>query len=440
MLTEKEAKTICQKVLGFVRADDTIVSLTSEDVSHLRFAANTFTTSGRSDNTTAQITVWIGKKRGEVSTNEMDDASLQAAAEQAEQLARIAPADREYLPTLGPQSYQPANGYVEATADISATARAKSISDVIAACEKSGLVGAGFHEARASWTATATKNGNFDYQRSSLVGMSVTARTPDGTGSGYFYRNHFDAAKLDSARIAREAMRKALNSRNARSLNPGVYPVILEPQAVADLLYTLAFTFDARRADEGRSALSAPGGKTRLGEKIFDEKINLYSDPWNLELPGSHSTREGIPARKIYLIQNGVVENLIYSRYWAQQKGKQPTPGPVNSILESSAPPATLEEMIQAADHALLVTRFWYIRSIDPKTAAFTGLTRDGLWYIENGKISYPVRNFRFNQSVLQMLSSGNVEKIGLPERVERFLMPALFLRQFRFTSQSDAV
>ena len=440
MLAEKEAKSICQKLLRFVQADDAIVSVRSETVSHLRFAANTFTTSGRSDDTTVRVTVWIGKKRGETSTNEMDDASLQAAAQQAGQLARIAPADREYLPTLGPQSYQPAIGYVEGTADLSATARAKSISDVIATCEKSALVGAGFHEARTIATATATKNGNFDYQRSSLVGLSVTARTQDGAGSGYFYRNHFDPAKLDSTRIAREAIQKALSSRNARPLNPGIYPVILEPQAVADILFSPAFAFDARRADEGRSAFSAPGGKTRLGEKIFDENINLYSDPWNPELPGSHSTREGIPARKMYLIRNGVVENLIYSRYWAQQKGKQPTPGPVNSILESTVRPATLEEMIQAADRALLVTRFWYIRSTDPKTAAFTGLTRDGLWYIENGKISYPVRNFRFNQSVLQMLSSGKVEKIGVPERVERSLMPALLLKQFHFTSQSDAV
>ena len=159
-------------------------------------------------------------------------------------------------------------------------------------------------------------------------------------------------AKLDTLRIAREAIRKALESRNPHTLEPGLYPVILEPQAVADLLSFFPYSFDARSADEGRSPFSAPGGKTRLGEKIFDERINLYSDPWHPELPGSQSAQDGISAQKIHLVRNGVLENLVYSRFWAQRKEKQPTPGPVNSILESSTPSSSLEEMIKAADRA----------------------------------------------------------------------------------------
>src|SRR6185503_2924546 len=236
--------------------------------------------------------------------------------------------------------------------------------------------------------------------------------------SGYFLRNHFDVAKLDTARIANEAIRKALDAKNPRVLEPGVYPAILEPQAVADLVGQLAFSFDARSAEEGRSPFSAPGGKTKVGEKIFDERINVYSDPWHPELPGSKSAQGGLPAQKIYLVRNGVLENLIYSRFWAKQKDKQPTPGPVNSIIESSTRPISMDEMISATDRGLLIGRFWYIRGVDPRTALQTGLTRDGVWYVEKGKIQYPVSNFRFNQSLMQLLAPGNVEMIGAAERV----------------------
>src|SRR5262249_24568845 len=155
--------------------------------------------------------------------------------------------------------------------------------------------------------------------------------TPDGSGSGYFMRNHFDIARLDTGRIAREAIRKALESRDPRPLDPGSYTVILEAQAAADLLSGFAFSFDARSADEGRSPFSAPGGSTKVGQKLFDERINVYSDPWHLELPDAPATNGGIPAEKLYLVRYGVLERLSYSRFWAQQKQKEPTPGPVNS-------------------------------------------------------------------------------------------------------------
>jgi predicted Zn-dependent protease len=451
LLSEKEARSICNKLLGYVKADDATVTITNEIYSNQRFAANSFTSNGRSEHTAVSVTVWINKKRGAVSTNEIDDASLRAAVEEAESLARISPVDREYLPTLGPQTYKPTSGYAEATANISVADRARQINDAITECEKAGVIGAGFHQARASANASATKNGNFNYERASFANLGITTRMPDGSSSGFFLRSHFDVSRLDAARIAREAIRRALESRNARTIEPGVYSVILESQAVADLLAPrlLRFrAFDARNAEEGRSFLSAPSGKTRLGERIFDERINIYSDPWHPELPGSQATLEGGPAQKMHLVRNGVLENLAYSRYWAQQKGKGSTPDPVNLILESSVPPATVEEMIKTTPRGLLVSRFFYLRQTDTRTYSLTGLTRDGVWYIENGKLQYPVRNFRFNQSIIQMLAPGNVEMIGAPERVggsedqgrNDALLPALKLKAFNFTSQSEAV
>ncbi len=448
LLSEKEARELTEKVLSYVKADDATVSVGSENYSHLRFAANAFTTSGARENATVSITVWIDKKRGASSTNEIDDDSLKAAVAQAETLARISPVDREYLPTLGRQTYKPVNGYAESTSNISLQARARAINDVISSCEKARVVGAGFHQARGNANASATKNGNSFFSRSSLVSLSTTARTPDGGSSGYFLRNHFDAAKLDVKRVAREAIRKAVESRNPRTLEPGAYPAILEPQAVADLFSNFVFGFDARNADEGRSAFSAPGGKTKLGQQIFDERINIYSDPWNSELPGSAAAQGGIPAQKIYLVRKGVLENLIYSRFWAKQKDKEPTPGPVNNIMESSQPAISVEDMIKAMDRGFLLGRFWYIRGVDPRTALQTGLTRDGVWYIENGRVQYPVTNFRFNQSLIELLAPGNVDMIGAPERVgsaeaqggASALLPALKVKKFHFSSQSEAV
>ncbi len=446
LLTEQEVKTLTEKILSLTKADDASAAVGSNKQSHLRFAGNNVLTSGSREGRSANVTVWIGGKRGAASTNDLDDASIKTMVDRAVTIAQTAPIDREYVPTLGKQSYKPVNGYVEATANLSLADRARQIGAIIGECEKSGVIGAGFHNASSQAGGNATKNGNFEFERSTGVGLSVTARTPDGQSSGYFLRSHNDIAKLDTMRIARESIRKATEGRGARAIDPGVYTVILEPQAVADLIGGFGFGFNARTADEGRSPFSAPGGKTKLGEKVFDEKVTIYSDPWHPDLPGSQSAQGGIPAQRINMIKNGVLENLTYNRFWAKQKGKEPTPGPVNTIFEPSGPTSSLEEMIKSTERGIIVSRFWYIRQTDPRTASSTGLTRDGVWWIENGKIAYPLKNFRFNQSTTKMLGPGNILAVGKPERVGSSeggggsLLPALKLKEFNFTSQSEAV
>lgn len=446
LLTEQEVKKITGQILSMVKADDASAGVGSNKQSHLRFAANNVLTSGTREGRSANVTVWIDGKRGSASTSDLDETSLKEMVEQAEMIARNAPADREYVPTLSKQNYKPSSGYVEATANLSLTDRAKQIGAILSELEKNNVIGAGFHSATSQSGGAATKNGNFEFERTTGVGLSVTSRTPDGTSSGYFLRSHHDISKLDTLRIARESIRKAKEGVNARAIEPGVYTVILEPQAVADLLGGFAFGFNARNAEEGRSVYSARGGKTKLGEKLFDEKVTIYSDPWHPELPGSQSAQGGIPAQRIIMVNKGVLENLTYNRYWAKQKDTEPTPGPVNTILETSGTTTTLEDMIKSTDRGILVSRFWYIRSTDPRTASSTGLTRDGVWWVENGKIQYPLKNFRFNQSTVQMLGPGNVLMVGKPERVGSSeggggsLLPALKLKEFNFTSQSEAV
>lgn len=450
MLTEQDARRLAEKVLSFVTADDASVSVSSRIRSYLRFAANAPQTSGRAETVGADVTVWIGRQRGAASTSDLSDASLRAAVEEAERLARLSPIDREYLPTLGRQQYKPVAAYAQATENVSVVDRARSIEGVITAAERAAVISAGFHQANASTSATATKNGNFLYQQESLASLGMTARTREGGGSGFFLRSQVDARRLDVGRIAREAIRRATDSRNPRQLAPGVYPVILEAQAVADITSggEGGLRFDARATEEGRSPFSAAGGRTRVGERIFDERIAMLSDPWRAELPGSPGLNSGIPAERVAFVRNGVLETLAYGRFWAQEKKQQPTPGPVNRIIEATGTHASLDQMIRAMDRGLLVTRFWYIRVVDARTALLTGLTRDGLWWIEKGRMQYPVGNLRFNQSVIQMLAPGNVELIGASERVGpsesqgsgAILAPALKLKAFAFTSASDAV
>jgi predicted Zn-dependent protease len=443
MLTRDDALRICETVLAHAKAagaEDAAVSLRSAAESHARFADNRISTSGRSEDLDITATVWVGRRRGSITGNDSAADALKRMADEVVQIARVSPVHREYVPTLGPLEYPEARGFAAATADVDVSARAAALDAVLAACRSAKVIGAGFHNAQASAIAAATANGNRRYFRSSEAGLSVTARSADGTGSGYYSGDHFDLARLDTKNIAEQAVGKAVRSREPKAIEPGTYPVILEPQAVADLMGFLANSFDARTADEGRSAFSAKDGKTRLGEKLFNERISLYSDPMHADLPALPSTGEGIPAARLSLIKSGVLENLEYTRFWAQERRREPTVGPVNYIMESSQPAVSTDDMVKGMERGLLISRFWYVRLVDPRTLVLTGLTRDGLWWIDKGKISHPVRNLRFNQSVLAMLAPWNVEAIGAPRRLSPLMVPALKLSAFTFTSISDAI
>jgi predicted Zn-dependent protease len=443
MLDRDEALRICETVLARAKtsgAADAAVSLQSSIESHARFADNRITTSGRAEDLDITATVWVGRRRGAATGNDPGVEALARLADEAVEIARVSPVHREYVATLGPLEYPESRGFAAATADVDPATRAAALGVVLAACRTANVTGAGFHNARAFASAAATANGNRRYFQSSEAGLSVTARSEDGTGSGYFAGDHFDLARLDTKRIAEQAVGKAGRSRQPKPIEPAAYPVILEPQAVADLMGFLANSFDARTADEGRSVFSAKDGKTRAGEQLFSERINLYSDPMHAELPGAPSTDEGIPASRVSLVKAGVLETLRYTRFWAQERKQAPTPGPVNYILESTQPAVALDDMIKGMERGLLVSRFWYVRLVDPRTIALTGLTRDGLWWIDKGRVSHPVRNLRFNQSVLAMLAPWNVDAIDAPQRLSPFMVPALKLNAFSFTSVSDAI
>ncbi len=296
MLPRNDALRICETVLSLAKAagaEDATASVRSSMEAHVRFADNRVTTSGRSEDIDIGTTVWVDRRRGSASANDASPDALKRMADEAVAIARVSPVHREYVPTLGPLDYPESRGFSDATAELDLGARAAALERVLAACRAAQVTGAGFHTASASADADATAHGNRRFFRSSDASFSVTARSADGTGSGYVAGNHFDLRRLDVPAIAEQAIAKAVSSRQPRTIEPGVYPVILEPQAAADLIDYLTASFDARTAEEGRSAFSATEGKTRVGEALFDARINLYSDPMHRELPAAPSTCRG---------------------------------------------------------------------------------------------------------------------------------------------------
>lgn len=441
ILSEAQAKTILDKVIALSKADQISAQLSGGISGNVRFARNDISTSGIVDDTQLGVQVSFGKRVGTATINQFDDASLERVVRRAESLARLAPEDPEFMPVIGKQTYKPTQTYSEATAALTAEARAKIAEASIMPCRKKKLVAAGFLEDGHSFFAHANSNGNFGYQQSTFADYTCTVRTEDGRGSGWVGTNVKDVSKFDAGADVQIAMRKAAASVDAKALEPGKYTVILEPAAVAGLVSFMMNFFDARSADEGRSFLSKQGGGNKIGERIMDPRVNIYTDPSHPEVSVLPWDGEGLPRKKTPIIEGGKVANLDYSRYWAQKQGKPENASWGNIIMEGGT--KSTAELVAGTERGILVTRTWYIRMVDPQTVLLTGLTRDGTFYIENGQLQYPIKNFRFNESPVIMLN--NIEELGRSVRVKAdegssMLIPALKIRDFTFTSLSDAV
>ncbi|MES2645963.1 MAG: TldD/PmbA family protein [Bacteroidota bacterium] len=442
LLTKEAARALLTKVLSYSKADECEVNLDGSEGGNLRYARNSVSTSGGFSKNTLVVSSSFGKKSGVATINEFDDASLEKVVRRSEELAKLAPENPEYVSFLGPQQYAEAKTFTASTAAVSPKERTDAVAESLQIAKDKKQVAAGFLENSTGFAAMMNSHGLFAYDTTTNVAFNVTLRTEDGKGSGYASKGYNDFAKLDVKKATATAAFKAGASATAKAIEPGKYTVILEPAALSVLLENMIFSLDARSADEGRSFMSKAGGKTKLGEKLLDERVTIYSDPFDPELPGSTWAQDGRPHEKINWVDKGVIQNLYASRYWAQKTGIKPIPSPERIIMKGGT--ASLDDLIRGTDKGILVTRLWYIRSVDPQTLLYTGLTRDGTFYIENGKISFPVKNFRFNESPIIMLN--NIDEIGIPERCvsgesdRHYLLPPLRVRDFTFTSLSDAV
>ena len=459
-LTKDQAKALADRALSFAKADETRININSGWSGNTRFAGNEITTSGGTTNTSITVTSTIGKRRASASTNILDDESLRRTVDLAERLAKLSPEDPEAMPELGPQSYTPVAGYFDTTAGLTPEARAVAAKKTITTAEQAAsAVGnmfvAGFLRANAGANAVATSRGLFAYHRNSDVDLSTTVRTPDATGSGWASAGARDWSVIDPASLGRAAARKAVASRSPKAIEPGLYTVVLEPQAVSDLVPLLIGAFNARANDEGRGTFSKQGGGTKLGEKIADERVTIFSDPTDPDLLVQPFDSGGFPLRRVVYVENGILKSFSYDRYWAQHKGVPPTSGGGGGFgggggggggfggggggLKFVGGTKSTDELIAGTERGILVTHFFYIRSLDQRTVLLTGLTRDGTFLIEKGKITQALKNFRWNESPLFMLSK--IEEIGRAERTSAGqVMPSLRVKDFNFTSLSDAV
>ncbi|MBI2957091.1 MAG: TldD/PmbA family protein [Acidobacteria bacterium] len=445
LLTREESKALAEKILGLAKADEVEVSIRSSQNCNSRYANNSITTAGFTSDLSVSIEVTKETKRGQVSVNELNDEALAAAVCQAEAIAELSPANPEYVEPLGPQAYPEIKGFHEETARARSAELQPAVKTVIAAAEQKKVNAYGYYDATARAQAIANRRGLFGYHRSTWASYSVTARTPDGTGSGWAEQESPRLSAIQAAAVGDTAIRKAVESREPRRLEPGNYTVILEPAALAEMLLFMSFSMGARAADEGRSFLSKRGGGNLLGEKVFGENVTLASDPFDPRVPGLPWSSGGfffggggdwLPTEKMVWVENGVVKNLVYNRFWAKKSERKPVPFPSNWLMAGGT--AKLDDLIASTERGLLVTRFWYIRFLQPQTLQLTGLTRDGLFYIEKGKVVHPAMNFRFNESVVKLLNSIEAMTPAVP--VGNYVLPAVKVREFHFSSLSDAV
>ena len=436
ILSKEEAQAILKKVVGFSKAEFCEVSLRGSDGGNIRYARNAVSTAGQISTMSLGVSSTYGKKTGSATINEFDDASLEKVVRRAEELAMLAPENPEFMPLLGPQTFAESKTFNENTAAMTPDTRAEMVGKSLSVSKAAGLDAAGFLENSTSFNAVMNSKGLFAYNKGTNVSFSVTVRNKQGTGSGYVEQDFNDLSKMDTLALSKIAASKANGSAGAKAIEPGKYTVILEPLAASDILGNMFRGFDARSADEGRSFMSKKGGGTRLGEQLFSDNVNIYSDPLNPEIPSSTWSGDGLPVKRTQWVEKGVVKNLAYSRYWAAQKNVEPLPFSRGVIIEGGN--QSLAELIKSTEKGILVTRFWYIRSVDPQTVLLTGLTRDGTFYIENGEIKFPIKNFRFNESPVIMLN--NVEAMGKPVRTASGLIPPMKIRDFTFTSLSDAI
>ena len=442
-MTRDDAQRLIERALKLSTADGASVSLGASITGNTRFAANQLSTSGEIEGSQFAIESFFGNKHAVVTTDDLSDASIERSVRQSEKLARLAPEDPEVMPPLPPQRYTTVTAYYESTAGATPADRAHAALTALEPSRKAGnVMASGFIVTGANVSAFGNKQGLFAYFPSTSANYTLTVRTSDATGSGWAAADDHDWAKLDYGAVSAKAVERAQRSRQAVAIEPGRYTVILEPQAVGDLVQLLAGYIGAREADEGRSPFVKSTGGNKVSEKVVDARVTLISDPSDAQLGGQPFDGEGLPLGRQMWIENGVLKQLYYSRFWAKKQGKVATGFPTTMKMLGGS--TTTDEMISSTPRGLLITRLWYLREVDPRTALYTGLTRDGVFLIENGKITRAVRNFRFNESPLFVLN--NIEALGPAVRLAGteaggdVVMPTVKARDFNFTSLSEAV
>jgi predicted Zn-dependent protease len=440
--SERELHSIAATVLRLAKAqgvpetevhiDETIEALT-------RFANNTIHQHVAEHGLVVSIRTAADGRTARVTTNRVDEDSLRAALNNSLSLASQQPKDAGLLPMPGKQKYRAVRRFDPGTAALSAEARARAVKNACQLAESRGQVAAGIFSSGQSQSVLANSKGLSAGYRQTDATFSVTMQA--GSAASWAKGNAGNYRRFDPKALAETASDKANRAQNPVELAPGRYTVILEPAAVLDLVGFLFYDFAATAVADKRSCFSG-----RVGKAVLGKNVTIFDDVYHPEQLGQPFDGEGVPRERVALVEQGVVKSLVYSRRSAKQAGKKATghgfalpneygEAPMNLVVSGGTTPVS--EMIAGTERGLLATRLWYIREVDPYEKIMTGMTRDGLFLIEKGKVQGAARNFRFNQSVLEMLR--NVESLGPAQRAageESFEMvvPAMKIKDFHFS------
>ena len=430
---------LIERCLGYSNADEVRVSVSQEDTSQLRFARNTITTSARIENLFVSVRSSFGSRSASASSNLTDPDSLRSLVRQAESLARLMPEDPEAMGELGPMPLPPSSApELESEAERMAN-MASGAAHCIAQAREASLIAAGFLQAQSGVRALGTSAGFGAAYPFAEAHFSTTVRTPDGTGSGWNSSAAPNAAGLDFKGGARVAIEKARRSARPGFLAPTSMSTILEPACVASLLRLLLGGLGARPLDEGRSPFKAKD----LDARLFPSLLSVHSNPFDPSVPVQPWSAEGLPHGKCDWIKAGSLRSLACGRYWARKSGRQARPPAPNAIMLGGH--KSLTELVATSERALLVTNLWYMRQVDARSMLYTGLTRDGVFLVENGEIVRPVNNFRWNDSPIRIFQA--IEELSRSVRVggrggatRNFVVPAMKVDSFQLSSISEAV
>jgi predicted Zn-dependent protease len=452
MYSREEIKALTDKVLNMAKGDAVEVDFNGGERSGTRWANSTITVNLVQLDQQLSVNVRLGNKVGSASTREFDDDSLKAMVDEATEAAKTARENPNLQPLVkGPQDYIPVDAALPAMVNFGPGERAEMVRKSVAVCDKKGALGSGYIPKTYQTTCSANSAGLFAYYQYAEAGFILTCRTQDGRGSGWAgITGVKDLSLIDPVKLSEIAADKAVKSQKPRALEPGRYTVILEPRPTARFLSLMTGIFNARNVETGpRSYLTGKErGTSKLGEKVFSGLITIKSDIGNPILRQTPILADGKAARPVTWVEKGVLKNLYYDQQYAERVKKEPTPATTNmSLVLEGTNPQSMEQMIKSTRRGLLCSFFWYIRPVEQMTLLNTGMTRDGLFLIENGEIAGPVQNFRWNMSPL--VGFNNVTAVGqsVPMHTgESYdgggtaLVPAVRMEDFYMTSVSPAV
>ena len=438
-LSVSDLTRIAERVFRLSEADETEVEIGATTDALTRFANNTIHQNVAEQTLSISVRAVIDGRTARATTNKTDEESLHRVVAVATSLARNEPANPDLLPMLRQQNYLKVRRFFSATAETTAQDRARAVKRVCQMAEKRKQTAAGIFSSGSMLSILANSRGLFAQHQQTRSEFSVTIL--EETSSGWAKSNSPDVRTIDPDDLADCASRKATDSRKPKEVPAGHYTTILEPPAVLDLVGFLFYDFAGTAVLDKRSCFTG-----RMGKKLLGENITLWDDVYHPLQTGAPFDGEGVPRQKVKLVDRGVPKNLVYARATAKKMKAKPTghgfslpneygEAPMNLVFAGGD--KSVDEMVRSTERGILVTRLWYIREVDPYQKILTGMTRDGTFLVENGKIAGGIRNFRFNQSILKMLSS--VEMLGpavraAGEEAFEMVVPAMKIRDFHFS------